>query len=138
MNKNNKNGLCFRCEHRARFFENGRAPRCECGDINSSKYGCYMYRPVSPVILKRDENDSRPQFGPAFISSRSYYDGIFETKNQIINIDNKIGLFSIPENHKIVKYSIIDKIKIWNEDRKEKRWRKRLDKIIKKERSNED
>jgi len=66
-------GLCHRCEYRAQFFETGRRPRYECGDSTSNKYGCYMYRPVKPVVLKADKDDKRPQFGPWFLSSRSYF-----------------------------------------------------------------
>ena len=65
-------GLCFRCEHRAMFLEKGHQPRCECGDIKSSKWSCYMYSPVRPMVLtKSDKKDKRPQFGPYMISSRS-------------------------------------------------------------------
>ena len=64
--------LCFRCEHRAQFLEKGFQPRCECGDIKSSKWSCYMYSPVRPIVLvKSDKSDKRPQFGPWMISSRS-------------------------------------------------------------------
>jgi hypothetical protein len=65
-------GLCYRCEHRANFFETGSRPRCECGDVQTTKAGCYMYRPVRPVTLAPAKDDPRPQFGPAMLSSRSY------------------------------------------------------------------
>ena len=69
-----KLGLCFRCEHRAKFLEAGRRPRCECGEINETKWACYMYRPVKPVVLAPlDAADDRPQFGPSLISSRSKF-----------------------------------------------------------------
>jgi hypothetical protein len=65
-------GLCFRCEHRVLFLENGAQPRCECGEIDKAKCACYMFKPVKPVVLsKLDKTDPRPQFGPAMISSRS-------------------------------------------------------------------
>lgn len=66
-------GLCFRCEHRARFFEKRVRLRYECGDVEHSKIGCYMYLPVQPAVLKPDKDDKRPQFGPPIISLRSYY-----------------------------------------------------------------
>ena len=66
-------GLCHRCEYRAQFFESGNRPRYECGDPACNKHGCYMYRPVRPVLLKRDMDDERPQFGPWMFSSRSYF-----------------------------------------------------------------
>ena len=52
-------GLCHRCEHRARFYECGRGPRCECGDTGEAKYACYMYTPVSPVVLAPIEGETR-------------------------------------------------------------------------------
>lgn len=68
-------GLCFRCESRALFLETGRRPRFECGDIEQCNHGCYMYKPVKPVILAKVTGDVRPQFGPSFISARSRYAG---------------------------------------------------------------
>jgi hypothetical protein len=74
-------GLCFRCEHRARFVEfNARfpnstqapRPRYECGEPNASKHSCYMYQPVRPVILAADTGDKRPQLGPAMIAARMH------------------------------------------------------------------
>jgi len=65
--------LCYRCEHRAQFLENGPRPRYECGEIQTSKIACYMYRPVKSVVLARDKDDERPQFGPPIIASRSYF-----------------------------------------------------------------
>ncbi len=53
-------GLCQRCEHRACFFEYGHAPRSECKDIESAVMGCYMYKPVRPIVIKPRENDTRP------------------------------------------------------------------------------
>jgi len=71
-----RKGLCFRCEHRARFFESGRSPRFECGDVKTCVHGCYMYQPVMPVILLKNKTDKRPQFGPIVISARSSYAGM--------------------------------------------------------------
>ena len=51
--------LCYRCEYRAQFLENGRRPRHECGD-GGAVYGCYMFRPVKPLVLKPRDNDTRP------------------------------------------------------------------------------
>ena len=53
-------GLCYRCEHRAMFLESGRQPRFECGSATSCVVGCYMYRPVNPIVIKPREGDSRP------------------------------------------------------------------------------
>lgn len=69
-------GLCFRCDYRARFLETGRRPRFECGNIEQCSHGCYMYKPVKPVILTVQEGyEDRPQFGSAMISARSRYGG---------------------------------------------------------------
>ena len=72
--KKKNQGLCFRCEHRAVYYETGRAPRCECGDIDSCKFACYMYRPVCPVTTTPlDKGDKRPRHGPSMISSREQF-----------------------------------------------------------------
>jgi hypothetical protein len=72
--KTETGGLCYRCEHRARFLESDGVfrPRCECGDIDKSSNYCYMYQPVQPVIIgKRHREDNRPLFGPPFMSARA-------------------------------------------------------------------
>ena len=51
-NCQDKTSLCYRCEWRAKFLEDGHGPRMECGDIENSKYICYNYRPVKPCVLK--------------------------------------------------------------------------------------
>lgn len=56
MNK----GLCFRCEYRAQFLENDRRARYECGEIESSVFGCYMFKPVRPITIKPRNGDPRP------------------------------------------------------------------------------
>lgn len=67
-----KRGLCFRCEYRAQYLEKGHAPRFECGQIKETKYGCYMYKPVRPVKLAKNEGDPRPQFAGSMFSARSH------------------------------------------------------------------
>jgi DNA-directed RNA polymerase subunit RPC12/RpoP len=89
-------GLCNRCETRAEHFETGSQPRCECGSVELVKadkddvvaascphcngrvrakpqavVGCYMYRPVRPVVLQKRAGDGRPQFSEAMVSARS-------------------------------------------------------------------
>lgn len=44
-------GLCHRCEHRAKFYEEGHGPRCECQTPDMSVGSCYMFVPVIPPIL---------------------------------------------------------------------------------------
>ena len=51
--------LCFRCEHRAKFHEAGHAPRHECSLINSAVSGCYMFKPVKPIVIKHRKGDDR-------------------------------------------------------------------------------
>ena len=65
--------LCFRCEHRSRFLEAGCRPRYECGDVKSSKAGCYMYMPVLPAVWEpdADKGDLRP-IGSGMFARRSY------------------------------------------------------------------
>ena len=64
--------LCFRCEHRAKYLESKNGPRCECKSVETSVYSCYMYTPVKPVIIAKNENDKRPQFVGSAFSARSH------------------------------------------------------------------
>jgi len=72
MGKERRRGLCYRCEHRAQYLEAGHRPRHECGEIQMGKYSCYMYLPIKPVILTKNEDDDRPQFAGSLFSARSY------------------------------------------------------------------
>lgn len=65
--------LCRRCEYRVKFYEEGHAPRFECGDVKNSVSGCYMYKPVMPCVLTVDEGDDRQPFGPGMISARMHF-----------------------------------------------------------------
>jgi hypothetical protein len=65
--------LCWRCEHRAVGHETKRGPRYECTDFGSSKFACYCYRPVKPVILEKLKGDDRPQFTGWMLSARSEF-----------------------------------------------------------------
>lgn len=68
--------MCFRCQHRVDCLEGASAPRCECDDFEHSKYTCYMFIPIKPVVLtKLDPSDKRPQFGPWTVAARSRYVG---------------------------------------------------------------
>lgn len=64
--------LCYRCEWRAQAHETEHGPRYECTETGSAVVGCYMYRPVRPVVLKRQAGDRRPIDGPPIVSARSY------------------------------------------------------------------
>ena len=70
--------LCFRCEYRAAFLEGGGRHRYECG-TDYAVHSCYMFKPTKPLILAKDENDPRPQFGPAMISARSNSQGVTDS-----------------------------------------------------------
>lgn len=65
-------GLCFRCEHRARFLEVQNGPRCECGDVKLAVYSCYMYQPVVPFVLEANEGDDRPIGAPWMVAPRCH------------------------------------------------------------------
>jgi hypothetical protein len=84
--------MCFRCEHRARHLEalakkEHYQPRCECGDITSSKVGCYMFRPCHPLVTEPAQGDKRPRFGPAMIACREYVTRILDPQKDNIRLD---------------------------------------------------
>jgi len=77
-------GLCFRCEHRAKYNETKQQPRCECGS-GASVHSCYMFKPVAPLILiQSDKKDKRPFLSMPMVSSRACAIGIAEGKYQCI------------------------------------------------------
>jgi len=83
-----KYGLCFRCEHRAQYLHDKlnagenvfvHSPRNECSQtwaVNS----CYMYRPVSPYILKANKGEKRGLTWPWMISGRAHAVGVAKTQ----------------------------------------------------------
>jgi hypothetical protein len=89
--------LCYRCEHRARCREtNGKwRPRWECGS-DKAVVGCYMYKPVAPVVLARDEGDVRPLFGPAAVAARMHGLRVDEGEYDVIQVDGGIVAFWLP------------------------------------------
>lgn len=95
-----KEGLCFRCEWRAKYCEEGHAPRYECGQIEDVMCSCYMYKPVMPVVLKPNQNDNRPFIGTVgnIFSGRSHYISLIEPKyKMIINDDGTYMIYVIPK-----------------------------------------
>ena len=98
-----RSGLCFRCEKRARFLEGGSQPRCECGDIKSSVFSCYAYRPVSPHAMESNEGDERPAFGPAMISARMHSSGVPEVAYTLAQTEKGLAVFAVPVGHRLVK-----------------------------------
>jgi len=67
--------LCYRCEHRAVFLEEGYGPRYECQQPGAI-IGCYAYRPVCGLVLRRDKGDRRSIGAPDVFSARSHAVGI--------------------------------------------------------------
>ena len=92
--------LCFRGEGRARFLEGGGQPRShQCGDATNAVGGCYMFRPVIPVVVAQtDEEDTRPQFGPAMITACSHGVRLAEGENAIMKVkDGRVLYFKVKE-----------------------------------------
>lgn len=93
------NGLCHRCEHRARNKEDDRyQPRCECGD-EGAVYGCYMYQPVKPMKLQKlYDDDDRPLFGPWMIAARMKAAGRADDMQMDLHVDDegRMALFWKP------------------------------------------
>ena len=81
--------LCYRCEWRARYLEEGYYPRHECSDINTSKIGCYMYCPCRPVVWKPDgsEQDPRP-IGTGLFARRSHAERLSDGKLKFKKLKN--------------------------------------------------
>jgi len=71
-------GLCFRCEHRAEFLENGFKPRFECGMEKMASSGCYMFMPCKPVAVAPNSGEKRPIFGPWLIAGRIHAQGLVD------------------------------------------------------------
>ena len=118
-------GLCHRCEHWAKFLENNGRPRYECGDVVNkcfkcdvsgevenkncdfcngsgyslhSKSSCYMYQPIRPIVLAKNENDDRPQFAGSMISARSHGVEIADFQLNVKQADNGNTLYWEPKD----------------------------------------
>jgi hypothetical protein len=86
-------GLCFRCEHRAKYLESGFQPRFECGMKRMASACCYMFMPCKPIAIAPIEGEKRPIFGPPFIAGRIQAHGLVADERltlQLINIDKKL------------------------------------------------
>jgi hypothetical protein len=93
-----KKGLCFRCEYRARFYETGQGMRCECHTPEMCVHSCYMYKPVMPVIVEKNKGDRRPQFAGAMISSRSHFVKIAESDMTLKSGKEGSVLYWVPKD----------------------------------------
>jgi hypothetical protein len=83
-------GLCFRCEHRARFFETGHGPRCECQAKNQAVGSCYMYRPVRPVVLAPNDGERRPILAGWAFAGRAHAVRIFNGIAEAVGVKGGI------------------------------------------------
>ena len=81
--------LCYRCEHRARAYEKGMAPRFECGNLDHAVVGCYMYEPVRPVVLRRDAGEKRGMSWPAVVRARSHGVRVAEGENVMTQVGDE-------------------------------------------------
>ena len=94
--------LCFRCEYRARALESGSGPRYECtylskGGKPQGVSSCYLYRPVSPLVLSRTPGDLRSPFGPAMCCARSCAVSVAQVKYRIKTTGKRLWvLYAVP------------------------------------------
>jgi len=95
-----RKGLCFRCEHRAQFNESGSRPRYECGVTKSCMIGCYMYKPVRPVVLTKEDDDTRPQFGAPMFSARSRFKEVADMDLTVKKYGKGSVLYWAPKTNK--------------------------------------
>jgi len=63
-------GLCYRCEHRARFLETGDHPRFECGMEKMASHSCYMFMPCKPIAVGPIKGEKRPIFAGWMFAGR--------------------------------------------------------------------
>lgn len=105
--------LCYRCEHRAKYLEEYSKnkysdkdihiprPRFECGNIESSVMGCYMFKPVQPINIKPREGDDRPLSLNIFSCRVERVDDIkVELELKAEKINNSIIHYWVPKNDK--------------------------------------
>lgn len=88
--------MCFRCEWRAQFLEGGARLRHECGDPTTSKHACYMYQPVRPVVLRRIDNDPRPEYG-GFFGCRQEAVRVADVTGMVHRTDNESFPYWVPK-----------------------------------------
>jgi len=85
--------LCWRCEHRARWWETGgkHQPRYECGQSDSAVHACYMFQPCKPVVIERllsYKDDPRP-LAPGYFSTRFHAVAVAECSMRVKGTDNQ-------------------------------------------------
>jgi len=92
-----RTALCYRCEKRARYLEDGHAPRCECADVNRAVYCCYAYRPVKPVVLARAPGyEDRPRFSPGMICARERAVRVYDGEYAVADVKDGSVIYVLP------------------------------------------
>lgn len=82
--------LCFRCEHRAEFLENGFKPRFECGMEKTATSCCYMFMPTKPIAVVPVVGEKRRIFGPWMIAGRIQAKGLIDAERirlKLVDVD---------------------------------------------------
>ncbi len=81
-------GLCYYCNHRRQWLEEGHAPRHECQDPTSAISSCYCYRPLPLLVVRRSRTSPRwqPLGGPAMIAGRMVAVGTIEGTTRMTEI----------------------------------------------------
>jgi len=98
-----EHSLCFRCEHRALWMETkSRRPRCECGDEKSSRYSCYMYQPVVPLVLEKDKGESRALGIGWALTGRGHAVGLPVVIPHLKTKGKSVLIYNVPSTHKEV------------------------------------
>ena len=100
-------GLCWRCEHRARFHETGSRPRFECGTI-MSVHSCYMWEPCKPIVVGPIEGEKRPIFAGWMLAGRIRSYALIDHERlclKLVDIDGRAvaAVWTIKPNKKTKK-----------------------------------
>lgn len=103
MEKENRLGLCWRCEWRALAFETGHGPRHEChSDLLQAKYACYMYRPVKPYIVSKADTKDPRGFVGGYFSARYYPSGLPDMELNYVELNKHSGyVYYTPKKEEI-------------------------------------
>lgn len=89
--------MCYRCEYRAQYLELGHAPRYECSQTHTSYYSCYQYRPVKPVILVANNDETRSLDLPAMFAGRAHAVGLAEGDYRVIIVKDGVVRYFKPK-----------------------------------------
>ena len=115
-----EHSLCFRCEHRALWLETKtHRPRYECGDEKSSKYSCYMYQPVVPLVLEKDKGESRALGIGWALAGRGHAVGLPVVIPDLLKKGKSVLRYYTPSTHKEVRAIKNKNHAYWNKKLKE-------------------